>query len=804
MNKHWWNRITALLLTFLVIMTGSFTPRAKAAETTTPLCGDANGDNWLDVRDVYAIRYSDYHQSFTYEQEKASDINGDGKCDVLDCDCILDYLVGNSIPDKLVDTNLEKTTGHSDRENNAEVTFEFLCEGNREVSVESGSKSTLEVFMKVYFLVDVGAVDIQFACKGPSEKIKITEIDFIENVNSFKSFSKAASLTNLRFAAATSSHLYPSENGLEALMLTVDIPADTPVGKYEIRFSDHYMVFKDANSDMLSTFVKPLNIYVGPKAEITEEPKGKKLLHDDTPQPLVEAGKALNGTMQYAIGNSASDAPTSGWDEKIPEKEEAGLYYIWAKAKGDDTHNDSDPICVTSTIVHKVTFRVAGGNWNDKTNEDIVLPLSRYENEDLALIITEKDIPKVGEEPAVGHLSSGSWDGTFDKQISADTVFTFTYDEDPNYVPDNYSIPSGLTAIYGQTLADVSLPDGWKWDDSDTISVGDAGEKTFSATFTPAVLVNNKTFTEVLTVSVTKVPAPKELTSAQKPTTIEGLSDNGLEQVLLTAPKAVPEGYTIEYSTDGTNWSKTIPTGKEAGEYKIQTRYVGDKNHESFSGETVTVIIKAVYTVIWLDGNGAELDKKNYVEGSTEPMTDKTPTKANADSSYFIFDGWDNGTVEGTTKKYTPSFTKKPLYTSEVGTLEYTMGENKEAIVRIIGNQNNNGLVGRVKTIGTDTKKAVFGTDVLLKEGSLIITFAPGYLDSLGAGEHMIRVVFDDGEVSFLVRILAALATGTPTPAPADTTPVTGDTVNPFLFAALISLSLAGFAVMLEKRRKKA
>ena len=77
-----------------MIMTGSFTPRAKAAETTTPLCGDANGDNWLDVRDVYAIRYSDYHQSFTYEQEKASDINGDGKCDVLDCDCILDYLVG--------------------------------------------------------------------------------------------------------------------------------------------------------------------------------------------------------------------------------------------------------------------------------------------------------------------------------------------------------------------------------------------------------------------------------------------------------------------------------------------------------------------------------------------------------------------------------------------------------------------------------------------------------------------------------------------------------------------------------------
>ncbi len=51
--------------------------------------------------------------------------------------------------------------------------------------------------------------------------------------------------------------------------------------------------------------------------------------------------------------------------------------------------------------------------------------------------------------------------------------------------------PEGLTAVYGQTLADVKLtnPDGntpgtWTWQD-ETLSVGDVGTNTFKADFTP-------------------------------------------------------------------------------------------------------------------------------------------------------------------------------------------------------------------------------------------------------------------------------------------------------------------------------
>ena len=47
-----------------------------------------------------------------------------------------------------------------------------------------------------------------------------------------------------------------------------------------------------------------------------------------------------------------------------------------------------------------------------------------------------------------------------------------------------YEEPTGLTATYGQTLADVELPEGWKWNNTEQ-SVGEVGEKVFKATFTP-------------------------------------------------------------------------------------------------------------------------------------------------------------------------------------------------------------------------------------------------------------------------------------------------------------------------------
>lgn len=61
--------------------------------------------------------------------------------------------------------------------------------------------------------------------------------------------------------------------------------------------------------------------------------------------------------------------------------------------------------------------------------------------------------------------------------------------------------PSGITADYGDTLAEVALPTGWTWDAPHT-SVSDVGEHTFSATYTPEDDQNYNTVTRDLTVTV--------------------------------------------------------------------------------------------------------------------------------------------------------------------------------------------------------------------------------------------------------------------------------------------------------------
>ena len=61
-------------------------------------------------------------------------------------------------------------------------------------------------------------------------------------------------------------------------------------------------------------------------------------------------------------------------------------------------------------------------------------------------------------------------------------------------------------------------------------------------------------------------------------------------------------------------------------------------------------------TVIWLNGDGTELDRKDYTAGEQEPITDKTPTKAEDADYIYVFSGWDEGTISGNVKTYQPSF----------------------------------------------------------------------------------------------------------------------------------------------------
>ena len=70
-----------------------------------------------------------------------------------------------------------------------------------------------------------------------------------------------------------------------------------------------------------------------------------------------------------------------------------------------------------------------------------------------------------------------------------------------NKATPTYTVPTGLTATFGQILADVELPDNWAWDD-DSQLVGAVGTNSFSATFTPDNTDNYNNVTTNVSVTV--------------------------------------------------------------------------------------------------------------------------------------------------------------------------------------------------------------------------------------------------------------------------------------------------------------
>lgn len=65
-----------------------------------------------------------------------------------------------------------------------------------------------------------------------------------------------------------------------------------------------------------------------------------------------------------------------------------------------------------------------------------------------------------------------------------------------------YTVPENLTVCVEHTLADVTLPEGWTWEDG-TLSVGEAGEKQFKAIFTPEDTYNYESALVNVTLTVT-------------------------------------------------------------------------------------------------------------------------------------------------------------------------------------------------------------------------------------------------------------------------------------------------------------
>ncbi len=147
-----------------------------------------------------------------------------------------------------------------------------------------------------------------------------------------------------------------------------------------------------------------------------------------------------------------------------------------------------------------------------------------------------------------------------------------------------YTIPSDLTATYGDTLKEVALPAGWTWTD-ETLPVGNVGINTFLAYYTPEDNANYNVVEDIsISVAVGKADAVYEA-----PAAVADLIYNGNGQKLVTAGEAT--GGVMQYSLDGENYSVEVPTGTNAGSYTVWYKVVGDSNHKDVAPQSVTTKI---------------------------------------------------------------------------------------------------------------------------------------------------------------------------------------------------------------------
>ena len=227
------------------------------------------------------------------------------------------------------------------------------------------------------------------------------------------------------------------------------------------------VVVTAAETDTYAQATKEVTVTINKANAAAATVTANSRTYDGTEKPLVTVtGTPTGGTMYYALGTNATTAPADNlYTTSIPAKTDAGTYYVWYKAVGDDNHSDSEPVCVTATIAAPVYY-------DDPTPstpaaETVTIPVSG-EDETVNVKVEVKGDTATVKEADV------------DKVLSAEEVGTVTVDvsalkENVNEVV----IPGAMVDKIADAVADedstadgmeVKLPTGTVSFDADAVA----------------------------------------------------------------------------------------------------------------------------------------------------------------------------------------------------------------------------------------------------------------------------------------------------------------------------------------------
>ena len=136
------------------------------------------------------------------------------------------------------------------------------------------------------------------------------------------------------------------DSSTEPTLFTDDIPSETNAGTYYVWYT---LDGEDNYNDTDPKYVPVTIAKVDP--EVTEPTGVTGLVYDGTAKELLNKGSTDHGQMQYAVGTDAATEPESAdFGIDVPEKTDAGTYYVWYRVIGDTNHNDTKAKCIAVTI----------------------------------------------------------------------------------------------------------------------------------------------------------------------------------------------------------------------------------------------------------------------------------------------------------------------------------------------------------------------------------------------------------------------------------------------------------------------
>ena len=236
-----------------------------------------------------------------------------------------------------------------------------------------------------------------------------------------------------------------------------------------------------------------------------------------------------------------------------------------------------------------------------------------------------------------------------------------------------YQTPTGLTATYGQTLADVEFPEDengtWKWE-NDKQSVGDVGIKSFKATFTPTDN-NYNPVTESIEITVKQATLTNEQIQAVGETTFSITQGETASLTVNITDETIQGGSWTWASSDasiltvtGTESSATVTT-VNLGTATVTATY---KNTNYTGSVTFTITVEPIRYTVKLEqttGGTISASPTSASEGIRIKLTYR-------EDSNYDFMGWTVTADDGTTITVSSnSFTMPASDVTVKGTFRY-------------------------------------------------------------------------------------------------------------------------------------